>query len=590
MHTPFLLKRDEHCFCIFVLLKFANYTYKNIYQILILYFGVCRTKKKLFRLYDFPIFWPLFFPCTPGSWHYNWLLASSGWQPYIQHSIYLKISVVSFVPISTEEDTTTDNDTCIYAVVNKANKRKYRELRAQLVRARNDASPNFLAVPKCAQIRRSHSATVIPSTDSLNNSLNHQPLCASNLHLANFWQCSTCSLINSSTSDVCFGCETVEGEVLRVALCTRDKMSMARCKNCSPSRNEFNSYTSITPVEQPPLNNANLLLQKYDDLFHHYGTRKTLCNCSHPNMISLSNISTFNCVPSSNCDRFLGTAINTSPKRHASIYGSFRSSSNTKVSRSISNDSVTLKPSLMSSLSVSTPIATSSCVPTTWTCSNCTLVNTSTLKICEACETPHRLDVNKNTPTSKTSNSNGVLIKVDNWDDKPHKPFNLPEPSYRRSLSEIPQVQLHKNRRSLGDGILEAATNSSSMEYPIYAKHTLNRMCNSISSNLLGGTVPPPLRPSSVNETSISSKPLYSYIGISEPSSNQLYENHSVLKETKIAASKEFKSSPVYSKRVQESMYVTFPHCNNFVALKMPVRARTFLPYRNGFAILKTIN
>lgn len=464
--------------------------------------------------------------------------------------------------------------------MNKANKRKYRELHAQLVRTQNDASPNLLAVPKCAQIRRSHSATVIPSTDSLNNSLNHQTqgenrLYASNLHLANFWQCSTCSLINSSTSDVCFGCETAEDEVLRVALCTRDKMSMARCKNCSPSRNEFNSYTSITPVEQPPLNNANLLLQKYDDLFHHYGTRKTLCNCSHPNMISLSNISTFNCVPSSNCDRFLGTAINTSPKRHSSIYGSFRSSShNTKVSRSISNDSVTtLKPSIMSSLSVSTPIATSSCVPVTWTCSNCTLVNTSALKICEACETPHRLDVNKNTPTAKTSHSNGVLIKVDNWDDKPHKSFNLPEPSYRRSLSEIPQVQLHKNRRSLGDGILEAATNSSSIEYPIYAKHTLNRMCNSISSNLLGGTVPPPLRPSSVDGTSISTKPLYTYIGISEPSSNQLYENHSVLKETKIAASKEFKSSPVYSTRVQESMYVTFYKTisldKNFVALKI---------------------
>lgn len=420
-----------------------------------------------------------------------------------------------------------DNDKCIYATVNK--------------KKILSASSNPV---KWNRIRRSHSAVF------LNAGIGVGKRFSSIVQLANCWQCDVCTLVNTTVCERCFGCESpvqANREVLKLAS-TVDRMNIARCKNCS-SRYDY----TITPVEQPShhsvINNANaLLLHKYELL--NYGTRKPFCNCSQPSMISLSNISTYNCVPSSNCERFLGAAVSTSPKRHTAIYESFRS----KVSRSVSNDSVTIKPLLKSDMASSE----------TWTCSNCTLVNMSSALICEACETPYRLDVNKNTKASPS-----VVIKVDNWDENdPTKQYLFPKPSYRRSLSEIPQSQYQSqstntyktgaNRRSLGDGILEAATSkAAALEYPIYAKHNaLNRMCNSISSNILGSAVPN-ARPSTCDD----SKPMYTYIGISEPSTSDrltsghhVYENHAMFKDAKLP--KDFKPSSVYDKHAPESVYV----------------------------------
>lgn len=456
------------------------------------------------------------------------------------------------------------NDEPIYAVVNKENKKKYRLARAQ---------------QKCSRIKRSHSAVY------LNIGIEGGKRFSSTLQLANCWRCDTCSIVNTTISDHCFGCEqklSNTREVLKLAS-TVDRMSIARCTKCS-SRYDY----TITPVEQTAphtvLNNANALLLHHKYELLNYGARKPFCNCpQQPSMISLSQISTYNCVPSTNCERFLGTTVcssSTSPKRHTSLHESFR----TKVSRSVSNDSVTVKPPSSLQMTMAPP--------ETWTCSNCTLVNMCTALVCEACETPYRLDVNKNTKNTNTS----VVIKVDNWDEVDDSSSNsnkflLPKPSYRRSLSEIPQTQFHShssnvyskcgtNRRSLGDGILEAATNKSSssapspsaIEYPTYAKHNaLNRMCNSISSNILGSAVPN-VRPNSCCDQTFSSgdsKPLYTYIGITEPTGgnssghHHLYENHLALKETKLtttststSTNKDFKSSPIYNKRVQESMYV----------------------------------
>lgn len=355
----------------------------------------------------------------------------------------------------------------------------------------------------------------------------------SSTNLAYHWQCLNCSLVNTTVLNECFGCETSLTDNTKVTqLVSTSNMNIARCKNCS-SRYDY----AITPVEHP-VNNANaLLIQKYQLL--NIGARKTHCNCPQPksNMISLSSISKYNCVPSTTCDSFLGSSVLTSPKRLGSAFECGRS----RVSRSVSNDSMNYKSDMLEARGFDT-----------WTCSNCTLVNSGNALVCDACETPYKPDVNKNS---------SVLIKVDNWDDNDSsKQFTLPKPSYRRSFSDLPQCSSSKigaNRRSLGDGILEAATGN--VDYYSNAKPTskhniLNKMCNSVSSNILGSAVPN-ARASSCDD----GKPLYTYIGISEPSkhiNNHVYENQLAVRSPQqdiIQPPKDFKLPP-YDKNTQESM------------------------------------
>lgn len=347
---------------------------------------------------------------------------------------------------------------------------------------------------------------------------------SSSTNLAYHWQCEKCSLVNTTSSNECFGCNRSHKNNAEVTHLVRTtNMNIARCKNCS-SRYD---YATITPVEQPQsVNNTNaLFIHKYQLLS--YSARK--CNCSKPNMISLSSISKYNCVPSTNCDGFLGSSLS-SPKRHTSGFDCVRS----KVSRSVSNDSMNYKSESLEARGFDT-----------WTCSNCTLVNSGNVLVCDACETPYKPDVNKNA---------SVLIKVDNWDDNDSsKQFSLPKPSYRRSFSDLPQCsgKSGANRRSLGDGILEAATANPEDLYAKPMKHNvLNKMCNSISSNILGSAVPN-TRPGSCDD----SKPLYTYIGISEPekhAENHVYENQLIMR----ASQQDVKSHklPNYDKNAQESM------------------------------------
>lgn len=317
---------------------------------------------------------------------------------------------------------------------------------------------------------------------------------------------------------------------------TFDIMNIARCKNCS-SRYDY----AITPVEQPQsvVNNTNaLLIRKYELI--NYNSRKQHCHCSQSkNSMVLSNISKYNCVPSTTCDSFLGSSVMASPKRHTSTFDCVRN----KVSRSVSSDSMNYKSDTLESRTFDT-----------WTCSNCTLVNSGNALICDACETPYRGDVNKNS---------SVLIKVDNWDDNDSsRQFSLPKPSYRRSFSDLPQCssssKIGVNRHSLGDGILEAAMGKSTLDCysnakPVNKHNVLNKMCNSVSSNILGSAVP-----NAQSSSCDDSKPLYTYIGISEPTkhvTNHVYENQLVLRHQQniIKSPKDFKL-PSYDKNNQDSM------------------------------------
>lgn len=130
--------------------------------------------------------------------------------------------------------------------------------------------------------------------------------CFSSLNLINKWQCEKCLIINTTILNKCFGCDNsfkTNSSTKVTHLVSTTKMSIARCKNCSRY-----DYSTITPIEQPNsqptavTNTNHLLLNKYQLL--NYGARK--CNCSKTNMISLSSISRYNCVPSTNCDTFLG--------------------------------------------------------------------------------------------------------------------------------------------------------------------------------------------------------------------------------------------------------------------------------------------
>ncbi|XP_024939630.1 calpain-15 isoform X3 [Cephus cinctus] len=157
-----------------------------------------------------------------------------------------------------------------------------------------------------------------------------------------------------------------------------------------------------------------------------------------------------------------------SPKHHSpSVYERVKS----KVSRSLSNGSVVQK---LTELTLQRPtsliVSDAHQDDTLWSCDNCTLDNAPGLEQCEACEAPR-----------SPAPCSGVVISVPAWEPRP---LSSSGPlSYRRSFSEVDSVtnvtqRKAANRRSLND------------------------------------EDPPAVPPHSIG---FSSKPKYSYIGITDP-------------------------------------------------------------------------
>lgn len=119
---------------------------------------------------------------------------------------------------------------------------------------------------------------------------------------------------------------------------------------------------------------------------------------------------------------------------------------------------------------------------------------------------------------------------MDNWADNealrhPSHSYMQQKPTYRRSLSELPQSQNFNtpnlNRRSLGNDILQMLPKSSTSMTDIQSSNnpvpdevagrfgSLNRSSSDISSN--------------------QSAVQYTYIGISGPDRNPIYQNQSIV-------------------------------------------------------------
>ncbi|XP_006610225.1 calpain-D-like [Apis dorsata] len=157
-----------------------------------------------------------------------------------------------------------------------------------------------------------------------------------------------------------------------------------------------------------------------------------------------------------------------SPKRHSpSIYERVKS----KVSRSLSNGSVVHK---LSEHAIQRPtslvVSESQQDDALWSCDNCTLDNAPGLEQCEACEAPR-----------SPAPCSGVVISVPAWE--PRALSSAGSLSYRRSFSDV-----------------ESVTNISQ-------KKIVNRRS-------LNEDEPPAVPPHSVG---FSTKPKYSYIGITDP-------------------------------------------------------------------------
>lgn len=157
-----------------------------------------------------------------------------------------------------------------------------------------------------------------------------------------------------------------------------------------------------------------------------------------------------------------------SPKRHSpSIYERVKS----KVSRSLSNGSVVHK---LSEHAIQRPtslvVSESQQDDALWSCDNCTLDNAPGLEQCEACEAPR-----------SPAPCSGVVISVPAWE--PRTLSSAGSLSYRRSFSDV-----------------ESVTNVSQ-------KKIVNRRS-------LNEDEPPAVPPHSVG---FSTKPKYSYIGITDP-------------------------------------------------------------------------
>nr|CAH7745419.1 unnamed protein product [Callosobruchus chinensis] len=149
----------------------------------------------------------------------------------------------------------------------------------------------------------------------------------------------------------------------------------------------------------------------------------------------------------------------------------------------------------------------------TWTCKQCTLLNSAGFAVCEACENPYTPDFNSNVKPS-------VFIKVDNWADNESLKTYGHKPIYRRSLSELPSAQnlhvLNINRRSLeGQSLPKSSTSMTDIQS---SHHSLLENCSQGYSRAM-----------SSDEATVNST-LYTYIGISEPNKDKhFYENHSII-------------------------------------------------------------
>ncbi|XP_043680874.1 calpain-D-like isoform X2 [Vespula pensylvanica] len=157
-----------------------------------------------------------------------------------------------------------------------------------------------------------------------------------------------------------------------------------------------------------------------------------------------------------------------SPKRHSpSMYERVKS----KVSRSLSNGSVVQKLSeLVIQRPTSLVVSEAHQDDALWSCDNCTLDNAPGLEQCEACEAPR-----------SPAPCSGVVISVPAWETRA---LSSAGPlSYRRSFSDVNSI-----------------TN-------VTQRKTINRRS-------LNDEEPPAVPPHSIGFTS---KPKYSYIGISEP-------------------------------------------------------------------------
>ncbi|KAJ8922525.1 hypothetical protein NQ315_007555 [Exocentrus adspersus] len=159
---------------------------------------------------------------------------------------------------------------------------------------------------------------------------------------------------------------------------------------------------------------------------------------------------------------------------------------------------------------------------TTWTCKRCTLLNSASCTVCEACESPYSPDLNSNISPS-------VFIKVDNWADNEALRNSSHKPNYRRSFSELPSSQnLHVpnlNRRSLEGSLQLSIPKSSTSMTDIQSSqhsHLFENFNSKAGKNLNRST-------SDISKETGISNTLYTYIGISEPKEKHFYENQTVI-------------------------------------------------------------
>ncbi|XP_060530957.1 calpain-D-like [Cylas formicarius] len=225
------------------------------------------------------------------------------------------------------------------------------------------------------------------------------------------------------------------------------------------------------------------------------------CKCQNKpiNLVSLSNIKSLSCsvAQDNNCDKPIDGVQPTNVRTTASGIHSDSSGSSFWTSKSTVPSS-------------------------TWTCKRCTLLNSASSSICEACEAHYLPDLNSNISPS-------VIIKVDNWADNEALRNPTQKPFYRRSFSELPASPNrlpNLNRRSLDSEILQLNIPKSS-----------NSMTNIQSSRTNFGPLNVPLRSrnfnrstSDISDASVNST-VYTYIGITEPEKEKLhfYENHSIV-------------------------------------------------------------
>ncbi|KAL3267049.1 hypothetical protein HHI36_011191 [Cryptolaemus montrouzieri] len=266
-------------------------------------------------------------------------------------------------------------------------------------------------------------------------------------------------------------------------------ITQSPCKNCA-----------LTPVEQPQ--NAGI--------YRRYDVLPLGCQCQQnkSKFISLSNIQSYSCsIAKMKCDSTIDGEL---PKNIRTT----ASGINEQTGGSFNKWQV------------------KSVAPTkTWTCSRCTLLNSPSYLVCEACESPYIPDMNSNLSPS-------VIIKVDNWTDNrtlknPIPLINDERPSYRRSFSELTSSQnfhFNINRRSLGSELTQTSLPKSSTSMTdIQGSHnfpiTEGLMPNKTNLNLNKSS-----NDLSNKEQYVPHSTLYSYIGIPEPDKKALvYENQGVV-------------------------------------------------------------